>query len=88
MTETTPPAAAPMIVIGAGIVGVMTALELQRRGEPVLLVDREGPAAGCSYGNGGAIGPNTCTPFAMPGILRKIPKWYLDPYGPVTVSPS
>ncbi|MBR9840100.1 MAG: FAD-dependent oxidoreductase [Rhodobacteraceae bacterium] len=88
MTETTPSAAAPMIVIGAGIVGVMTALELQRRGKPVLLVDREGPAAGCSYGNGGAIGPNTCTPFAMPGILRRIPKWYLDPDGPVTVSPS
>ncbi|MCA0848613.1 hypothetical protein [Salipiger thiooxidans] len=45
-----------------------------------------GPAAGCSFGNGGAIGPDTCTPFAMPGTLRKIPKWSLDPDGPVTVS--
>lgn len=45
-----------------------------------------GPAAACSFGNGGAIGPNTCTPSAMPGMLRKIPNWSLDPDGPVTVS--
>lgn len=38
-----------------------------------------GPAAACSFGNGGAIGPKTCTPFPMPGMLRKIPNWSLDP---------
>lgn len=80
-----PPGTGSVVVIGAGIVGVTTALELQRHGRSVTLVDREGPAAGCSRGNGGAIGPNTCTPFALPGILRRIPKWYLDPDGPVTV---
>lgn len=75
-------------VVGAGIVGVTTALELRRRGFDTLLLDRTGPATGCSFGNGGAIGPNTCIPFAVPGILRKIPGWYCDPDGPVTVSPS
>ncbi|WP_226580885.1 NAD(P)/FAD-dependent oxidoreductase [Acuticoccus sediminis] len=81
-------APADVLVVGAGIVGVMTALTLQQRGHATILVDREGPATGCSFGNGGAIGPNTATPFAMPGILRKVPKWYVDPDGPVTVRPS
>ncbi|RWE81302.1 MAG: FAD-binding oxidoreductase [Mesorhizobium sp.] len=79
---------ADVVVLGAGIVGVTAALELQRRGYRTLLVDREGPAAGCSFGNGGAIGPNTCTPFALPGIMRKIPKWYFDLDGPVTINPG
>ncbi|MES0056641.1 MULTISPECIES: FAD-dependent oxidoreductase [unclassified Mesorhizobium] len=82
------PSIADVVVLGAGIVGVAAALELQRRGYSTLLVDRKGPAAGCSFGNGGAIGPNACTPFALPGIMRKIPKWYFDPDGPVTVNPS
>ncbi|MES0133190.1 FAD-binding oxidoreductase [Mesorhizobium sp. M0029] len=64
------------------------ALELQRRGHNTLLVDREGPAAGCSFGNGGAIGADACTPFALPGIMRKIPKWYFDPDGPITINPG
>ncbi|MER9058424.1 FAD-dependent oxidoreductase [Mesorhizobium sp. M0910] len=79
---------ADVVVIGAGIVGVMTALELQQSGRSVLLIDRDGPASGCSFGNGGGIGPNTCIPFALPGILRQIPKWYLDPDGPVIVNPG
>ncbi|MEM8664683.1 MAG: FAD-dependent oxidoreductase, partial [Pseudomonadota bacterium] len=40
-------------VIGAGIVGVSTALWLQREGRDVLLIDRLGPAEGTSYGNAG-----------------------------------
>jgi D-amino-acid dehydrogenase len=38
-------------VIGAGVVGASTALALQRGGHKVCLVDREGPAAGASFGN-------------------------------------
>lgn len=37
-------------VIGAGIVGVSTAIWLQRAGFKVILIDREGVAAGTSYG--------------------------------------
>ncbi|WP_176478022.1 FAD-dependent oxidoreductase [Mesorhizobium sp. WSM3862] len=79
---------ADVVVVGAGIVGVTTALELQRRGHNTHLVDRDGPAAGCSFGNGGAIGADACTPFALPGIMRKIPKWYFDPDGPITINPG
>ncbi|MBD3805411.1 MAG: FAD-dependent oxidoreductase, partial [Thioclava sp.] len=46
---------ADAIVLGAGIVGVSTAIHLARRGRSVVLVDRQGPAAGISYGNGGVL---------------------------------
>ena len=39
-----------VLVIGAGIVGVSTALWLQRDGHAVTLIDKEGPAAGASFG--------------------------------------
>lgn len=77
-----------VLVIGLGIAGAMTALRLQRAGLRVLAIDREGPAAGCSSGNGGAIGQNICAPFTQPGLLRQIPGWYLDPDGPVVVHPA
>jgi len=37
-------------VIGAGIIGVSTALYLQRRGHPVTLIDFRGPGEGASMG--------------------------------------
>ena len=46
MTEQ--PARKTVVVIGAGILGVSTAIWAQRDGHDVILVDREGPAAGAS----------------------------------------
>ena len=42
-------------IFGAGIVGVSTAIWLQRAGHDVILVDRAGPAEGASHGNGGVL---------------------------------
>ncbi len=58
-----------IVIIGAGIVGSSTALALQKDGHDVTLVDREGPCAGASFGNAGAIVNGSCTPTAMPGIV-------------------
>src|SRR5690242_7089911 len=61
------------IVLGAGIVGVSTALQLVRRGLSVVLVDRRGPGEETSYGNSGIIEGNTVFPPAFPdfsGLLR------------------
>ena len=75
-------------VIGAGIVGVSAASYLLRDGHRVTLVDRDGPGEGASKGNAGAISPGSCVPLAMPGTLGKVPKWLLDPDGPLVVRPS
>jgi len=75
-------------VIGAGIVGITTALELQRRGHSVLVLDREGIAAQASSGNAGAFAFTEVEPLATPGIMRKAPKWLLDPLGPLSIPPA
>ncbi|MFV0383979.1 NAD(P)/FAD-dependent oxidoreductase [Paracoccus sp. (in: a-proteobacteria)] len=79
---------ADVIVIGAGVIGLSSALELQARGLSVAVLDREGPAAGASAGNAGAFAFTDILPLASPGILRKAPKWLLDPLGPLSVPPA
>ncbi|GGW43192.1 D-amino-acid dehydrogenase [Gemmobacter lanyuensis] len=79
---------ADVLVIGAGVVGLSAALAVQARGLRVAVVDREGPAAGASAGNAGAFAFTDILPLASPGILRKAPKWLLDPLGPLTVPPA
>ena len=77
-----------VIVIGAGVVGLSAAIAAQSRGLKVLVVDREGPAAGASAGNAGAFAFTDILPLASPGILKKAPKWLLDPLGPLSVPPA
>ena len=73
------------IVIGAGIVGVCTALALQDKGFDVRIIDRDGPAEGASYGNAGVISPWSCVPQSLPGVWKNVPKWLLDREGPLAV---
>lgn len=72
-------------VVGAGIIGATVALALQRRGFKVMLLDKGAPGMECSYGNGGAISPDFCVPAALPGMLKRVPKWLADPLGPLVV---
>ncbi|KAA5606905.1 FAD-binding oxidoreductase [Roseospira marina] len=75
--------ASPVVVVGAGIVGVASALHLCRLGYPVVLVDREGPAAGASYGNGGILARCSILPVATPGLWRDAPRMLLSRDGPL-----
>jgi D-amino-acid dehydrogenase len=77
-----------VIVIGAGVIGLSAALMAQARGLSVTVVDREGPAAGASAGNAGAFAFTDILPLSSPGILKKAPKWLLDPLGPLTIPPA
>lgn len=76
-----------VIVIGAGVVGLSAAIAAQGRGLSVVVLDREGPAAGASAGNAGAFAFTDILPLASPGILRKAPHWLADPLGPLSVPP-
>jgi D-amino-acid dehydrogenase len=77
-----------VVVIGAGVIGLSAALMAQARGLSVTVIDREGPAAGASAGNAGAFAFTDILPLASPGILKKAPKWLLDPLGPLTIPPA
>ena len=78
---------APVVVVGAGIVGMSCAAYLRRDGREVIVVEREGPGTGTSRGNAGALSPYSCVPLAMPGVFTKIPGWLTDPEGPLTIQP-
>jgi D-amino-acid dehydrogenase len=81
------PNGARVTVIGAGIVGVCSALYLIRQGYRVDMIDPALPGSPdqCSYGNAGGICPGSCIPNAMPGLLWNVPHWLMDPEGPLTV---
>ena len=75
-------------IIGAGLVGLATAHALRDEGHDVVIVDREGPAAGASRGNAGWIAHTDIDPIASPKMLRQVPKFLLDPLGPLAIRPS
>lgn len=76
------------VVIGAGIIGTAIAHDLQKRGRTVVLVDRDGPGKGASFGNMASIAVTEFMPASRPSIWRQIPGWMLDPEGPVRVRPG
>jgi len=77
-----------VIVIGAGIIGISIALKLQAQGRQVLVLDRKGVAAETSAGNAGAFAFADVIPLATPGIMRKAPRWLIDPLGPLSLRPA
>ncbi|NGO66261.1 FAD-binding oxidoreductase [Rhizobium daejeonense] len=79
---------ADVVVIGAGIVGAMSALHLQQQGRNVVILDRTGPAAGASAGNAGILAFPEIIPIPSPGVMFKAPKWLLDPLGPLSIRPA
>jgi D-amino-acid dehydrogenase len=80
-------AQAPVIVIGAGIVGTATARALQRAGHAVTLLDSDEPGKATSYGNAGFIAIDHVLPLARPSTLRRVPQMLMDRNGPLTVHP-
>nr|BBA30586.1 melilotate 3-hydroxylase [Pseudomonas putida] len=70
-------------VVGAGIVGVACALQLARQGRRVVLVDRDEPGQGASYGNAGHLATEQVFPIADLSILKRLPRMLLDPMGPL-----
>src|SRR5690242_8079044 len=75
-------------VVGAGMVGLATAWFLQERGVEVTVLDREGVAAGSSWGNAGWLTPGITTPLPEPAVLTYGVRAVLSPNSPVYVPPS
>ena len=72
-------------VIGAGMVGVCTASWLQRDGHSVFLVEVGKPGHGASFGNAGCFNGSSVTPVSMPGTIVNVPRWLLNPLGPLSL---
>jgi D-amino-acid dehydrogenase len=72
------PSNADVIVLGAGMVGVSTALHLQKRGRNVVLVDRRGPGEETSYGNTGIIQREGVVPYPFPRSISLMAQYALN----------
>ncbi len=77
-----------VVVVGAGIIGICAALALLEKGFRARVVDRDPPAEGASAGNAGVVSPWSCVPQSLPGLWKKLPRWLLDPEGPVALRPA
>lgn len=75
-------------IIGGGVIGVASAVELARRGAQVTVLERDRVGHGCSYGNAGWLTPSQAVPLANPAMLLKSIKWMLDPESPLYIQPS
>ena len=70
-------------VIGAGIVGLSSAINLVKRGSKVTLIEKDLKGQPASYGNASWLSSPSITPVLMPGMFKKIPKMWLSKDGPL-----
>lgn len=73
------------VVLGAGIVGASCAFHLQKQGFEVTLISPELPGQSCSFGNAACIATSGVVPLSYPGLIRKVPRWLVDPLGPMSI---
>lgn len=73
---------------GAGAIGLCIALQLRLAGRDALLVDRNEPGLGASFGNAGVLATYECVPAGTPTVLKALPRLWFDPQSPLSISLS
>ena len=72
-----------IIIIGAGIMGISSALNLIRRGCDVTIIEKEIDGQPASFGNASWLSAPSITPVLTPGAIYKIPKMLFSKNGPL-----
>ncbi len=72
-----------IVVIGAGICGLSSAIWLRRAGHDVTLIDRDHPGAGASFGNAGLLAGWAVVPVNTPDLPKTALKYLLNPKSPL-----
>lgn len=75
-------------VLGAGIVGLATAYELNRQGVNVTVIDCAKSGSGASGGNGAQLSYNYVQPLADASIWAQLPKLLLSSESPLKIRPK
>lgn len=75
-------------ILGAGVIGLTSALYCARRGMRVTIIERNSAQRdGCSFGNAGMIVPSHFIPLAAPGMVSLGLKWMWNPESPFYIKP-
>lgn len=77
-----------VVIVGAGVIGLASALSLLEAGRRVRVVDAGRIGGGSSHGNCGTITPSHATPLAAPGVIAQALRWMLTPDAPLYVHPK
>ncbi len=77
-----------VIVVGAGVAGLASALQLLERGRGVRVLDAGRIGGGSSHGNCGTLTPSHAGPLFAPGMVAKALRWMLTPDAPFYVKPT
>jgi D-hydroxyproline dehydrogenase len=75
-------------VVGGGIIGTTAALELQRRGYAVTIVEPNEAGAGTAGGSAGYLAWDDIFPIPNPSVIADLPRMLLDKHGPLVIKPS
>ncbi|MEO7107923.1 MAG: D-amino acid dehydrogenase [Rhodoferax sp.] len=75
-------------ILGAGIVGLATAYELNRQGARVTVVDKAASGTGASGGNGAQLSYSYVQPLADGAIWGQLPKLLLSKDSPLKIRPQ
>lgn len=68
------------VIVGGGIIGLTTALELAERGADVVVVEaKDRVGEGASFANGGLLTPSMPEPWNGPGVARHLLASLFDP---------
>jgi len=76
-----------IVVVGAGVVGLASALALIEAGRGVRVIDAGRIGGGASHGNCGTITPSHAPPLAAPGMVGVALRWMLTPDAPLYIKP-
>lgn len=72
-------------VIGGGVIGLATALQLRADGREVAVLEPNEPGSGASYGNAGTIADYAVIPVGTPSVLRHFLSLLLDANSPLAI---
>ena len=77
-----------VVVVGAGVVGLATALALLEDGRRVRVIEARRIGSGSSHGNCGTITPSHAPPLAAPGRVGEALRMILRPDAPLYIRPK
>ena len=82
-----PAPACDVLIVGAGVSGLATALVLLEEGRSVQVIDAGSVGGGASHGNCGTLTPSHAPPLAAPGTIARAMRWMLSPDAPLYIKP-